>query len=97
MNILIVEDHELTRFGLKTTFEGVEDVQVIYEANCAEKAIEIFKNNDKMERYKQNKEAQHNMVVQRNDLMRTQKQINQERFIIVFSLIYYYMIVKLIM
>lgn len=22
-NILIVEDHELTRFGLKTTFEGV--------------------------------------------------------------------------
>lgn len=46
MNILIVEDHELTRFGLKTTFEGVEDVQVIYEANCAEKAIEIFKNND---------------------------------------------------
>ena len=43
MKILIVEDHELTRFGLKTTFEGVADV--IYEANSAETAIEIFKNN----------------------------------------------------
>ena len=43
MNILIVEDHELTRFGLKTTFEGV--AQTIYEANSAENAIEIFQNN----------------------------------------------------
>ena len=25
-NILIVEDHELTRFGLKTTFDGVDYV-----------------------------------------------------------------------
>lgn len=45
MNILIVEDHQLTRFGLKTTFEGVEDINVIYEADSAENAIEIFKNN----------------------------------------------------
>lgn len=45
MNILIVEDHELTRFGLKTTFEGVDYVTTIYEADSAEKAIEIFKNN----------------------------------------------------
>ena len=30
-NILIVEDHELTRFGLKTTFEDVDYVGVIYE------------------------------------------------------------------
>ena len=45
MNILIVEDHELTRFGLKTTFEGVDYVKTIYEADSAEKAIEIFNNN----------------------------------------------------
>ena len=44
-NILIVEDHELTRFGLKTTFEGVDYVGAIYEADSAETAIEIFKNN----------------------------------------------------
>lgn len=44
-NILIVEDHELTRFGLKTTFEGVDYVDIIYEADSAEAAIEIFKNN----------------------------------------------------
>ena len=43
MNILIVEDHELTRFGLKTTFEGT--AKVIYEADSAETAIEIYKNN----------------------------------------------------
>ncbi len=42
LNILIVEDHELTRFGLKTTFEGVDYVQEIFEAESAEKAIEIF-------------------------------------------------------
>ena len=34
-NILIVEDHELTRFGLKTTFEDVDTVGVIYEASSA--------------------------------------------------------------
>lgn len=42
-NILIVEDHELTRFGLKTTFEDVDFIGKIYEASCAEEAIEIFK------------------------------------------------------
>ena len=45
INILIVEDHELTRFGLKTTFEGVDYVDTIYEADSAEHAIEIFNNN----------------------------------------------------
>ncbi|MFQ8626506.1 MAG: response regulator [Candidatus Gastranaerophilaceae bacterium] len=45
-NILIVEDHELTRFGLKTTFEGVDYVENIYEADSAETAIEIFNNNN---------------------------------------------------
>lgn len=44
-NILIVEDHELTRFGLKTTFEGVDYVENIYEADSAENAISVFKNN----------------------------------------------------
>jgi len=44
-NILIVEDHELTRFGLKTTFENVDYVENIYEADSAEKALEIFNNN----------------------------------------------------
>ena len=44
-NILIVEDHELTRFGLKTTFENVDFVENIYEADSAETAIQIFNNN----------------------------------------------------
>lgn len=44
-NILIVEDHELTRFGLKTTFEGVDYVGTLYEADNAETAIQIFNNN----------------------------------------------------
>ncbi len=45
LNILIVEDHELTRFGLKTTFEGVDYVNTIFEAESAEKALEIFDSN----------------------------------------------------
>ena len=44
-NILIVEDHELTRFGLKTAFEGVDFVEAIYEAESAEVAIDIFNQN----------------------------------------------------
>lgn len=44
-NILIVEDHELTRFGLKTTFEGVDFVGTVFEAEYAEKAIDIFNSN----------------------------------------------------
>ena len=44
-NILIVEDHELTRFGLKTTFSDVDFIGGIYEAGSAEKAYEIVKNN----------------------------------------------------
>ncbi len=44
-NILIVEDHELTRFGLKTTFDGVDYVDNIYEADSAENAIQIFNEN----------------------------------------------------
>ncbi len=44
-NILIVEDHELTRFGLKTTFENIDFVKNIFEAESAEKSIEIINNN----------------------------------------------------
>lgn len=45
-NILIIEDHELTRFGLKTVFEDVEFIGTIYEADSAEKGLELFENND---------------------------------------------------
>lgn len=44
-NILIVEDHELTRFGLKTTFDGVEFVNAVFEAEYAQKAFDIINNN----------------------------------------------------
>lgn len=44
-NILIVEDHELTRFGLKTTFDGVDFIDKVFEAEYAQKAIDIFNNN----------------------------------------------------
>lgn len=45
-NLLIVEDHELTRFGLKTTFEDVDYIGTIYESASAEDALEVFKNNE---------------------------------------------------
>ena len=44
-NILIVEDHELTRFGLKTTFEGVDLIDNVLESENAEKALDIIANN----------------------------------------------------
>ena len=44
-NILIVEDHELTRFGLKTTFDGVDFVENVFEAEFAQKAFDIINNN----------------------------------------------------
>ncbi len=45
-NILIVEDHELTRFGLKTTFSDVDFIKNIFEAGSAEEAFEIVKHNN---------------------------------------------------
>ena len=45
INILIVEDHELTRFGLKTAFEAYDFVKNIYEADSAEVALELVKQN----------------------------------------------------
>ena len=45
-NILIVEDHELTRFGLKTAFENCDYTGEIFEAESAETAMDIVKSND---------------------------------------------------
>lgn len=44
-NILITEDHELTRFGLKATFEGSDIAEKIYESSSAEDALEIITKN----------------------------------------------------
>ncbi|MBQ7287114.1 MAG: response regulator transcription factor [Candidatus Gastranaerophilales bacterium] len=38
---MIVEDHELTRFGLKTAFESCDFVEEIHEAESAEVGIDI--------------------------------------------------------
>ena len=45
-NILIVEDHELTRFGLKTAFESCDYVENIFEAESAETCFEILETNN---------------------------------------------------
>lgn len=45
-NLLIVEDHELTRFALKTAFDGADFIETLFEADSAEAGIEIFKNNN---------------------------------------------------
>ncbi len=45
-NLLIVEDHELTRFGLKTAFENAEYAGEIFEAESAETALDIVKSNE---------------------------------------------------
>lgn len=45
-NILIVEDHALTRFGLKTTFENIDYIDNIFEAQDANEAFSIVKEND---------------------------------------------------
>lgn len=44
-SILIVEDHELTRFGLKTAFEACDFVENIYEAESAETCLDILADN----------------------------------------------------
>lgn len=45
-SILIVEDHELTRFGLKTAFENCDYIGNIYEAESAEKCLDIIDSNE---------------------------------------------------
>ena len=44
-NILIVEDHELIRFGLKTAFESKNFIDKIYETSYGEEAVNIVKEN----------------------------------------------------
>lgn len=44
--ILIVEDHALIRFGLKTAFESKDYLEQIYEASSGEAAIDIIKKNN---------------------------------------------------
>ncbi len=44
--ILIVEDHALIRFGLRTAFETKDFISGIYEAVSGEDAVELVKNND---------------------------------------------------
>ena len=45
-NILIVEDHALIRFGLKTAFESKAFINKIFEVSNAEDGINIIKEND---------------------------------------------------
>lgn len=45
-NILIIEDHELTRFGLKTAFETSNIAGKIFEADSAESGLEIIAQNE---------------------------------------------------
>ncbi len=42
--VLIVEDHALIRFGLKTAFESKEFIDTIYESSNAEDAISLVQN-----------------------------------------------------
>ena len=44
-SILIIEDHELTRFGLRTAFEASDFISDIYEADSAESGLDILKAN----------------------------------------------------
>lgn len=44
--VLIVEDHELIRFGLKVALETKNYIDNIYEATCGEDAVNIVKNNN---------------------------------------------------
>lgn len=44
-NILIIEDHELTRFALKTVFNEADFLGTLFEADSAEKGFEIIKQN----------------------------------------------------
>ena len=42
ISILIIEDHELTRFGLKTAFEACDFISNVYEAESAENGLAII-------------------------------------------------------
>ncbi len=44
--VLIVEDHALIRFGLKTAFESKDFIEKIYETSNAEDAISLVQNHE---------------------------------------------------
>lgn len=46
INVLIVEDHALTSFALKTTLSSLDFIDKIYEADCAQEAYNKVKNNN---------------------------------------------------
>ena len=45
INVLLVEDQKLIRVGLKSLFEGQDDIIVSLEAQSAKEAIEKFRLN----------------------------------------------------
>ncbi|MBR5304039.1 MAG: response regulator transcription factor [Candidatus Gastranaerophilales bacterium] len=45
-SILIIEDHALTAFALKTSLSCADFVNEIFDANCAKDGYEILKNNN---------------------------------------------------
>lgn len=45
LNVLIIEDHTLTRFGLRTAFESLNKVKTVIEAEDGETAVDIVKSN----------------------------------------------------
>ncbi|MCQ2958494.1 MAG: response regulator transcription factor [Candidatus Gastranaerophilales bacterium] len=45
LNLLIVEDHSLTLFGLKTVLSSKDFVNEIFEAQTGAKALSLFENN----------------------------------------------------
>jgi len=45
INVLLVEDQKLIRVGLKSLFEGQDDIVVSLEAQSAKEAIEKFRLN----------------------------------------------------
>lgn len=45
-NILIVEDHALTRFALKTSLNEIDFIGDVFEAGCAQEAYDILEKSD---------------------------------------------------
>ena len=45
-NILIIEDHALTAFALKTSLSTLDFVSEIFESSCANDAFDVLKNNE---------------------------------------------------
>lgn len=46
INVLLVDDHELVRTGIKRILDDVKDIQVLGEADCGESALEMSRELD---------------------------------------------------